>query len=73
MQEEKEKRKEDKKKAEVELQSLFKPVIVQQTLAAGKCYLTSITKDQFSVFRSRSQIGFMHVFQTRIMYEGRKM
>lgn len=36
MQEEKEKRKEDKKKAEAEIQSLFKPVIVQQTLAAGE-------------------------------------
>ena len=36
MQEEKEKRKEDKKKAEAELQVLFKPVIGQQVLAAGK-------------------------------------
>ena len=35
MQEEKEKRKEDKKKAEAELQTLFKPVITQQVLAAG--------------------------------------
>jgi hypothetical protein len=36
MQEEKEKRKEEKKKAELEIQSLFKPVITQQTLAAGQ-------------------------------------
>ena len=35
MQEEKEKRKEEKKLAEVELQTLFKPVITQQTIAAG--------------------------------------
>ena len=35
MQEEKEKRKEDKKRAELEIQTLFRPVIAQQTLAAG--------------------------------------
>ncbi len=36
MQEEKEKRKEEKKKADAEIQSLFKPVITQQVLAAGQ-------------------------------------
>jgi hypothetical protein len=36
MQEEKEKRKEEKKKADAEIQSLFKPVITQQVLAAGR-------------------------------------
>ena len=36
MQEEKEKRKEEKKKTEAELLTLFKPVITQQVLAAGK-------------------------------------
>ncbi len=35
LQEEKEKRKEEKKRAEVEIQTLFKPVITQQVLAAG--------------------------------------
>lgn len=35
MQEEKEKRKEEKKKADMELQNLFKPVITQQIVAAG--------------------------------------
>ena len=36
MQEDKERRKEEKKKAEAELQNLFKPVIGQQSLSAGK-------------------------------------
>lgn len=36
MQEDKEKRKDDKKRSDAELQTLFKPVIVQQSLAAGK-------------------------------------
>lgn len=36
MQEEKEKRKDEKKQAEAELQTLFKPVINQQVLAAGQ-------------------------------------
>lgn len=35
-QDDKEKRKEEKKQAEAELQTLFKPVITQQVLAAGE-------------------------------------
>ena len=41
MQEEKEKRKEEKKRAESELTTLFKPVITQQTIAAGQSNVSS--------------------------------